>query len=99
VAGDDAPLAVEHLQDWKLGKVGEAAVLDEHVGKQNGIGAGFKDDAIDFFGLNQSALHEMFDAVGRAAAQDVNVRLGDGDVIHALCHFDLGDCSHSCPKS
>ena len=45
VAGDDHALAVEHLEDRKLGHVGEHAVLHRDVREEDGGGAGFVGNA------------------------------------------------------
>ena len=97
VSGDDAALAVEDLQDGELGEVGEAAVLDQFVGEQDGVGPGFEADAVDLDVADQAALHQVLDAVRRAPAQDVHVDIGNADVINSFSDLDLGDLAHAFP--
>jgi len=89
--GDDAALAVEHMQDGELGKVGEAPVLNEHIRKQDGVWAGFERGPADFHGLNQAPLHQVLDAVRRASAKNMQVCFWDCDVGDAFSNFYLGE--------
>ena len=36
------PLAVKHLEERELGKVGKAPILNRRVGKEDGVGAGLE---------------------------------------------------------
>ncbi len=94
VVGKDHPLPVKHLEDGKFGQIGKGAVLKEDIRKENGVGSGFVDRAVDLPGSDEAAFHQVLDAVRRASAQDVEVGLGGLHPVNACRHLNLGEHVH-----
>ena len=74
--GDHHPLFVEHVQNRELGKIGEFAVLQGKIRKQDGVRTGFERGTLHFLWQDQSALGQVLDRIGGGAAENPQVRLG-----------------------
>ena len=86
VVRQDHALAVEHLQHRELGQVGEAPVLNQHIREQNHVRPGLNHRAADTLFGNIAAQHQVFDHVGRRAAQNIKACLRHLDPVDARRH-------------
>ena len=99
MAGQKHALEIQHLKHGELGQIGELTVLKQHVGQENGVGAGLVGHAPGLHRPDQAGLHEVLDAVGRTAAEYGQARVRRFDPVNAPADLHLANGRHPVPLS